>query len=149
MTILFVCTGNTCRSPMAACLMNHLCQKNGLTDVRAISAGVDAWDGQPASTGAQHAMSRRGLSLSQHRSQSVTQALLDSADLIFCVSRRHGEALIRRFDKVPPIRCFSPEIPDPFGGSDAIYEACAAAMEQQLTALLPKLTDSRFYQPDC
>lgn len=139
MTILFVCTGNTCRSPMAACLMADLCRQHGLTDVQCLSAGVDAWDGQPASNGAQHAMEKRGMSLAAHRSQTVTQALLNQTDLVFCVSPRHGDALRYRFTHVPAIRCFQPAIPDPFGGSDAEYEACAAAMEVQLKAFAEQL----------
>ena len=139
MTILFVCTGNTCRSPMAACLMDALCQEQNVPDVRCLSAGVNAWDGQPASTGAQHAMEKRSLSLSSHRSQSVTPSLLGETDLIFCVSPRHEEALRYQFGTLPACRCFSPAIPDPFGGSDAEYEACAAAMETQLRVFAQQL----------
>jgi len=139
MTILFVCTGNTCRSPMAACMMKQLCQEAGLTDIHILSAGVDAWDGQPASHGAQHAMESRGLSLAEHRSQTVTQQLLDETDLVFCVSPRHGEALQYRFAHVSAMTCFSPAIADPFGGSDAVYEACAIAMETQLNVFVRQL----------
>lgn len=139
MTILFVCTGNTCRSPMAACMMKQLCQESGLTDIRILSAGVDARDGQPASQGAQHAMESRGLSLAEHRSQTVTQQLLDETDLVFCVSPRHGEALQHCFARVPAMTCFSPAIADPFGGSDAVYEACAIAMETQLSVFVRQL----------
>ena len=139
MTILFVCTGNTCRSPMAACLMNALCKEQNLSDVRCLSAGVSAWDGQPASAGAQHAMESRGLSLASHRSQSVTPALLNETDLVFCVSPRHEEALQYQFGALPASRCFSPAIPDPFGDPDAEYEACAAAMEAQLREFVRQL----------
>lgn len=139
MTILFVCTGNTCRSPMAACLMDALCKEHELHDVRCLSAGVSAWDGQPASAGAQHAMESRGLSLASHRSQSVTPALLNETDLVFCVSPRHEEALRYQFGALPASRCFSPAIPDPFGGPDAEYEACAAAMEAQLRDFVRQL----------
>ncbi|MBE5795413.1 MAG: low molecular weight protein arginine phosphatase [Clostridiales bacterium] len=139
MTILFVCTGNTCRSPMAACMMENLCRQHGVSEIRCLSAGVDAWDGQPASSGAQHAMQQRGLSLATHRSQTVTQELLNQTDLVFCVSPRHRDALQYRFAPVPPIHCFQPAIPDPFGGSDAEYELCAAAMEQQLKAFVQQL----------
>lgn len=139
MNILFVCTGNTCRSPMAACLMDALCKEHNLPDVRCLSAGVSAWDGQPASTGAQHAMAKRGMSLATHRSQSVTPALLNETDLVFCVSPRHEEALRYQFGALPSCRCFSPAIPDPFGSSDAEYEACAVAMEAQLRDFVQQL----------
>lgn len=139
-TILFVCTGNTCRSPMAACLMNHLLQEAGLTDYRAASAGTEAWDGQLASGSAQRTMLRYKLPLAEHRSRTVTQELLDQVQLVFCVSQRHADTLARRFSHLPPVRCFSPAIPDPFGGSDEEYDHCAASMLPQLKALLDELT---------
>ena len=138
-TILFVCTGNTCRSPMAACLMNHLLQEAGLTEYRAISAGTDAWDGQLASGGAQRTMLRYKLPLAEHRSRTVTQELLDQVQLVYCVSQRHADTLARRFSHLPPVRCFSPAIPDPFGGTDEEYARCAAAMKDQLAAFLEEL----------
>lgn len=134
-TILFVCTGNTCRSPMAACMMERILQTVGLTGWKADSAGVAAWDGQPASAGAQNAMAAQGLSLAGHRSKGVTETLLHQAQLVVCVGPSHAAALTARFAHLPPVRCFDPAIPDPFGGTDAEYRACAAAMQPQLEAI--------------
>ncbi|MBE5815576.1 MAG: low molecular weight protein arginine phosphatase [Clostridiales bacterium] len=139
-TVLFVCTGNTCRSPMAACMMNDLLAKAGREDIRAVSAGVAAFDGQPASPGAQHAMAKRGLSLADHRAQSVTQPLLNGCDHIFCMSPRHGAALAGAFALPVAVYSFSPAVSDPYGGSDAVYEACARELYEHLTGLLPLLT---------
>lgn len=142
-TILFVCTGNTCRSPMAACMMNALFTKAGRSDLKAVSAGLAAFDGQPASPGAVHAMAKRGLSLAGHRSQSVSAALLAACDAVFCMSEHHAAALTGHFASLPPVYALSPAVADPFGGSDAEYEACAAQICKRLEALLPLLTGSQ------
>ena len=141
-TILFVCTGNTCRSPMAASMMNDLFAKAGRSDLRAISAGIAAFDGQPASAGARHAMAKRGLSLEGHRSQSVTPELLAGCDHIFCMGMQHAAALMHTFSPLPGLHALSPAVSDPYGGSDAVYEACADELLQHLTALMPALTGS-------
>lgn len=135
-TLLFICTGNTCRSPMAECLFNALCRRDGRADIRAISAGVSAMAGMPASPGAQHAMAKRGLSLAAHLSQPVTQSLLDQADWVMGVSRRHIEALKAQFPGATiAARAFDPPIPDPYGGDDDLYEQTAQAMEPQIAAI--------------
>lgn len=138
-TILFVCTGNTCRSPMAACLMNRLLKERGITDWQAVSAGTAAYDGQPASQGALRAMERRGLSLATHISRTVTGELLDRADYLVCISRRHLELLANAFERLPPSLAIQPGVPDPFGGSDREYEACAITLKTLLPALLTAL----------
>lgn len=141
-TILFVCTGNTCRSPMAACLMNRLLNEQGLTGWQAVSAGAAAFDGQPASQGALHAMERRGLSLAAHRSRTVTRHLLEEADLLVCISRRHLDMLASGFHSLPPSLAIHPGVPDPYGGSDREYEACARMLEELLPSLLPALMEA-------
>jgi protein-tyrosine phosphatase len=141
-TILFVCTGNTCRSPMAACLMNDLLAKAGRSDWKAISAGIAAFDGQPASAGARHAMAKRGLSLDGHRSRSVTQQLLDGCGHVICMGMQHAAALRHTFSPLPRLHALSPAVSDPYGGSDAVYETCADELLQHLTALLPVLTEN-------
>jgi len=138
-TILFVCTGNTCRSPMAECMLTALIQQRGLEKkYRAFSAGTFAADGDPASIGALRAMQRRGLSLENHLSRAATRALLDSADLIIGMSESHIMQLRRMYpDCQTPMRAFDdPPISDPYGGSDADYERAARDIQRQLPALL-------------
>ena len=133
MNYLFVCTGNTCRSPMAQCLMEHLsgqpCQ----------SAGLYAQPGSPASAGARHAMAALELSLDAHRAQPVTEALLAWADEVWCMTAGHLSALENAY---PVYRAkyhvFSPAIPDPYGGSDAIYRLTARALADQLKIIAAK-----------
>jgi len=142
-TILFLCTGNTCRSPMAACLFNALVRKAGLTDVQALSAGLDTWDGLPASSGARNAMERRGLSLDGHLSQRLTPELAQLADHIVCVSQRHAAEVWVRHPDAKGVSCFSPAIPDPYGGDDERYEQCAQALEVQVSTLFHLMETER------
>ena len=137
--ILFVCTGNTCRSPMAECLFNHLAQEQGLPYC-AESAGIYANAGSPASDGAHAAMKSRGLSLLRHQAQPLSEALLKEAFLVVAMTPNHAEACKERFPALStPIRSFSPPIPDPFGGSTAVYQYTAQALETQIIPLLKEL----------
>lgn len=135
-TVLFLCTGNTCRSPMAACLFNALCRQTGETRLQAVSAGLNAMSGAGASEGAIRAMKARGYSLSDHRSQPVTRELLSQVDMVVGMSGEHLQRLRLYFPGAClPMQSFDPPIPDPYGGDDALYEQTAAAMEPQVAAL--------------
>ena len=137
-TVLFICTGNTCRSPMAECLFNALARTKG---VRAASAGLCAPDGAPASEGALFAMRRRGLSLEGHRARTVTREMLKGADLAVCMGQSHLTALRARFPGLcTPLRAFDdPPVSDPYGGDAAAYERAACDIARQLPALLAAL----------
>ena len=137
-TVLFICTGNTCRSPMAECLFNALARTKG---VRAASAGLCAPDGAPASEGALFAMRRRGLSLEGHRARTVTREMLEGADLAVCMGQSHLIALRARFPGLStPLRAFDdPPVSDPYGGDAAAYERAACDIARQLPALLAAL----------
>ena len=124
--ILFICTGNTCRSPMAQAIA-------ALHGVEADSAGLSAFPGAPATLQAQAAIQRLGGDLSRHRAKLVSDPLLQKADLIFPMTESHAFALRQHFPAhARKIRLLSPQIPDPFGGSMQDYEACA----HQLTLAL-------------
>lgn len=92
--ILFVCTGNTCRSPMAEELFR---EKTGTGDNRfqVISAGTSAGRGVPAAEEAVQALKERGLDLSEHQSRPITGELLKEADLILTMTRNHKETLLQ------------------------------------------------------
>lgn len=125
--ILFVCTGNTCRSPMAAALARAW-------GWDAQSAGLSVWPGSPASFQAQRAVRRYGADLSGHRAQPVTESLVRSAEIIYAMSADHARALAALFPGAAPrIRALSPAIPDPYGGDEAAYEACILRMMKALS----------------
>ena len=117
--ILFVCTGNTCRSPLAAALARS-------RGVDAQSAGLMAWPGSPATPEAVRAAYRHGADLTGHQAQPVTEALLRKAETVWVMTPSHEEALALRFPEyAAKVRVLEPSIPDPFGGDDAAYERCA------------------------
>lgn len=89
--VLFVCTGNICRSPMAEVLFAHMAP-----DAEVSSAGTMDWSGQPAHEYAIAAMAERGLDLSAHRSRRLSEYLVDESDLIVVMTRNHGWAVEAR-----------------------------------------------------
>ncbi len=122
--VLFVCTGNTCRSPMAQGLMNQYAHKHGL-DIQATSAGVVAEDGAPISDNAAAALSEEGIDMSYHRARQLTENDIDNANVIFCMGENHVTAVAAIYAKsMDKIFLLSGGIEDPFGGDLDMYRMC-------------------------
>lgn len=139
--IIFICTGNTCRSPMAAALCEGLARERGMTDLIAESRGLAAAPGAPASPHAAEALSEVGLDLSAHRSRQADPAELAGADLVICMTRSHRIILEGAGIPAGKIRVLGVGIPDPFGGSLEDYRACRDAIAAALPAVLDELGD--------
>lgn len=127
--VLMVCTGNTCRSPLAAALLSRLIEEKGLQGVSVSSAGVGAQDGAPASDGAYLVALEAGLDLSAHRATQLRPDLVREANLILAMSPSHlrrvaefggaGKAML--LSEYATGGAGTEEIPDPFGGDVHAY----------------------------
>jgi len=141
-TILFVCTGNLCRSPMAAALLQaRLSRDEARHDWQVGSAGVWATDGRPASAYAIDEMAQRSIDLRAQRSRNVTRALMDEADLVLAMTQDHAEALTAAFpDQAHKVHLLSEvvgqryDVSDPYGGSRLEYTYIAKELEGLIEA---------------
>jgi len=130
--VLFVCTGNTCRSPLAALALNaELGSDAASVEVR--SAGTAAHVGDPASEGSQRVAAADGMDLGRHRARSVTAAMVRESDLVFVMTPAHRaavEALGVPREQIHIVCEWpapgDPGLPvfDPFGASIEAYEEC-------------------------
>ena len=139
--IIFICTGNTCRSPMAAALCTELAARRGMRELVIESRGLAAASGDPASPHAAEALSEVGLELTAHRARQADPAELAAADLLVCMTRSHRIILEGAGLPADKIRTLGVGIPDPFGGSLADYRVCRDAIAAALPPLLDELED--------
>ncbi|MDR3317671.1 MAG: hypothetical protein LBS71_02605 [Puniceicoccales bacterium] len=139
--IVFVCTGNTCRSPMAQVFLeNQIRDIPELIHYTVASAGIHAREGQESSPEVQTVMQKKGLSLKNHHAQLLTQAIIDHSAAIICATSAHKEFLKKNFANLPKVCIsfseFGGDVPDPYAGSLEIYGKIADAIEQKLIPII-------------
>ena len=144
--VVFICTANVCRSPMAEKLFEEaLTKSSSKQKISVFSAGISAMDGDKASDNSIIACDEVGLDLSDHRSAAITRATIENASAIFCMTESH-RALLHMYFELPensPIflmREFmkdgSKELPDPYGQDIDIYRECRNDMVEALPSLI-------------
>ena len=150
-SILFVCTGNICRSPLAEAQLRDYAEKQGVAGRLDISsAGTHAWDGNPATHEAREAAHLNNLDLSSHRAREVRRSIMNDSGYVIAMTQRHHQWLLKEFpeheNKIYLALLFprglkgeSPEVtdvPDPIGESVEFYLKVLEMLRPSLPEIL-------------
>lgn len=146
--IMFICTGNICRSAMAEGLMKKLVNDNN-KNVVVYSCGIYAEDGDMATYNAIEAIKDYGVDLREHRATNIQNSQIEDMDIILCATVSHKNTVIRIYpelkDKVYTMKEYAGfdtndlDIPDPWGYDIETYRFCASTINKVLNKIIEKL----------
>jgi protein-tyrosine phosphatase len=146
--VLVVCTGNICRSPMAAGLLRHYLPESLQTTIEVASAGTHALHGHQAETNAVEAMNRIGIDITGHRARQITRGIARGSDLILTMETAHNQRIkgLLKWRQPPPLRIseYNQEVPahdiaDPYGGPVEAFEECLRTLRPCIKGVILSL----------
>ena len=147
--IIFVCTGNICRSPMAEGILRHRWMEMAGNDRTVSSMGVQGLDGSPATDLARQVCAENGIDISEHRSRPISGEELQTADLILCMEPGHVSFLGTFYpwhsDRIALLGAWPGKpkrkhtVQDPMGGSLGLYQKVFGIIEAHIDRILPQL----------
>jgi protein-tyrosine-phosphatase len=151
MRVVFVCTGNTCRSPLAEAIAREMAARRQIADVSFESAGTSAWDGAPASDGALLVGLEHNLDLNAHRARQLTRDIVDGADLLLAMGPHHLERIeaLGGVGKAHLLTAYASHgkearaIADPFGGDLEAYRAAVDDIMREVERTFMRLGTGR------
>lgn len=135
--IIFVCTGNTCRSPMAEAILKDMLKTRGLKNIKVTSCGVAAYDGEPMADNAKKALKSMGIPVPRHKSTLCDLAKIDKANMVVTMTAAHKTVFAGR-KNVYTIGelAATGDISDPYGQSEEVYIKCAEQLKKACEALI-------------
>ncbi len=151
MRLLFVCTGNTCRSPLAEGIARRLIAERGLPDLTVSSAGTSAWPDAPASDGSLLVALEHSIDLGEHRARQLAPEIVAASDLIFAMGPHHLERVeaLGGTERSWLLTAYAAgtgsgrPVSDPFGGDLAVYRATFDELEREIGRLLDRVGADR------
>ena len=149
--MVLVCTGNTCRSPLAEVLLRQALAARGIAGIEVSSAGTGAWEGAPASEGAYLVALEHGLDLSGHRARLLTAEVIAASDLILTMARHHrarvlelgAECQVHLLGDFAGRTGAEAEVADPFGADLEAYRQTRDELAALVTAVAARLAGER------
>lgn len=145
--VLFVCTGNTCRSPMAEAIARKIASDRNI-GIQFQSAGVAAWEGGAISDHAGEVLQQYGIDASCHRVQLINEELVEWADIVLTMTEQHRQAVVGQYSdqqsKIYNLATYLynrvENVLDPYGGSLQTYENCAKSLATMIEDLFDTLS---------